>query len=127
MLSATEVDRFGDPVPQIRFAISDVDRRTHQRALEIAYELLAARGCRDVGLITEFNRAHHHMGTCRMSAEPTSGVVDENCRVHGSDNLFVAGASVFPTGAGRQPTLTVAALALRLGEHISTLSQAVSN
>ncbi|MDH3441019.1 MAG: GMC family oxidoreductase, partial [Gammaproteobacteria bacterium] len=117
-LSESEVDMFGDPVPQLRFALSDTDRRTHTRAQEIATYLLEARGCRDIAVIGDYIRAHHHMGTCRMAADPADGVVDANCRVHGIDNLFLAGASVFPTGAGRQPTLTVAALALRLAAHV---------
>jgi len=121
-LSTSDVDQFGDPVPQIRFALSDIDRRTHASAQGYATELLEARGCRDIAVIGNFIRAHHHMGTCRMSANPDKGVVDADCRVHGVDNLFLAGASVFPTGAGRQPTLTVAALALRLAGHISALA-----
>jgi choline dehydrogenase-like flavoprotein len=46
------------------------------------------------------------------------GVVDENCRVHGVENLFVAGCSVFPTSGTFNPTLTIVALALRLADHI---------
>jgi choline dehydrogenase-like flavoprotein len=59
------------------------------------------------------------MGTTRMSADPKFGVVDSNCRVHGMKNLYVAGSSVFPTGGGVNPTVTVVALALRLGEHLA--------
>lgn len=61
----------------------------------------------------------HHLGTTRMSANPRRGVVDENCRVHGVDNLYVAGGSVFPTSGMANPTLTILALALRLVAHIS--------
>jgi choline dehydrogenase-like flavoprotein len=46
------------------------------------------------------------------------GVVDENCRVHGVGNLYVAGSSVFPTGGTFNPSLTIVALALRLADHI---------
>lgn len=62
---------------------------------------------------------HHPMGGTRMSEDPRTGVVDVDCRVHGTDNLFVAGSSVFSTGLGySNPTLTVVALALRLAEHL---------
>jgi choline dehydrogenase-like flavoprotein len=64
----------------------------------------------------------HQMGTTRMSADPKFGVVDSNCRVHGMKNLYVAGSSVFPTGGGVNPTVTVVALALRLGEHLAAQS-----
>jgi choline dehydrogenase-like flavoprotein len=60
----------------------------------------------------------HHMGTTRMHRDPNVGVVDENCRVHGAANLYVAGSSVFPTGGTFNPTLTIVALALRLADHI---------
>jgi choline dehydrogenase-like flavoprotein len=60
----------------------------------------------------------HHMGTTRMSAEPAQGVVDGDCRVHGVDNLFVAGSSVFPTVGFSNPTLTIVALACRMAERI---------
>jgi choline dehydrogenase-like flavoprotein len=118
-LSDTDVDQFGDPVPHIHFAISEVDRLTHERAREYATMLLEARGCADIEALPGFVRAHHHMGTCRMSADPARGVVDDNCQVHGIENLHLAGGSVFPTGAGRQPTLTIAALGLRLGDRLA--------
>ena len=61
---------------------------------------------------------YHHMGTTRMSADPKSGVVDGNCRVHGYRNLYIAGSSVFATGGWANPTLTILALAHRLKEHL---------
>src|SRR5271166_3402171 len=64
----------------------------------------------------------HHMGTTRMSADPRHGVVDENCRVHGIQNLYLAGSSVFPKCGGRNPTLTIVLLALRLADLLSSRS-----
>lgn len=61
----------------------------------------------------------HHMGTTRMHADPTQGVVDADSRVHGIDNLHIAGSSVFTTGGCSNPTLTLVALALRLGDHLA--------
>jgi choline dehydrogenase-like flavoprotein len=61
----------------------------------------------------------HHMGTTRMASDPASGVVDADCRVHGVENLYVAGSSVFPTGGNANPTLTIIALALRLADHLA--------
>jgi choline dehydrogenase-like flavoprotein len=64
---------------------------------------------------------HHPMGGTRMHLDPKEGVVDENCRVHGIANLYVAGSSVFPTSLGYvNPTLTVVALATRLADHLRT-------
>ncbi|MGC4100501.1 GMC oxidoreductase [Ferruginibacter sp.] len=60
----------------------------------------------------------HHMGTTRMSDDPKQGVVDANCKVHGINNLYVAGASCFPTGGAVNPTFMVVALSLRLADHL---------
>jgi len=53
-----------------------------------------------------------------MAASPRQGVVDADCRVHGMGNLFIAGSSVFPTGGWANPTLTILALTLRLGDRL---------
>jgi choline dehydrogenase-like flavoprotein len=60
----------------------------------------------------------HHIGTTRMDENPKLGVVNKNCRVHGTSNLYIAGSSVFPTSGSVAPTLTIVALALRLADHI---------
>jgi choline dehydrogenase-like flavoprotein len=65
-----------------------------------------------------FLGSFHHMGTTRMHESPKQGVVDHNCQVHGVQNLFVAGSSVFPTSGFANPTLTIVALSLRLADHI---------
>lgn len=65
----------------------------------------------------------HHMGTTRMSEDPRDGVVDPDTRVHGLENLFVAGSSVFPTGGYANPTFTLIALALRTADHIKILME----
>jgi len=61
---------------------------------------------------------NHHMGTTRMANDPRKGVVDADCKVHGIDNLYVAGSSVFTTSATINPTLTILALAMRLSDHV---------
>jgi choline dehydrogenase-like flavoprotein len=62
--------------------------------------------------------ASHHMGTTRMSADPSKGVVDPQCRVHGVHNLHIAGSSVFPCAGFANPTLTIVALSLRLADQL---------
>jgi choline dehydrogenase-like flavoprotein len=66
----------------------------------------------------EVRAANHHIGTTRMSSSPADGVVDANCQLHGVQNLFVAGSSVFPTAGFANPTFTIVALALRLADHL---------
>lgn len=60
----------------------------------------------------------HHMGTLRMADDPRDGVVDANSKVHSVDNLYVAGSSVFPVSGASTPTFTIAALAVRLADHL---------
>jgi glucose dehydrogenase len=65
-----------------------------------------------------FDGAGHIMGTCRMGKDPSQSVVDSHCRSHDHGNLFIVGSSVFPTVGSPNPTLTLAALALRAAEDI---------
>jgi choline dehydrogenase-like flavoprotein len=65
-----------------------------------------------------FSGGMHHMGTTRMSRRPEDGVVNTDCRVHETRNLYVASSSVFPTVGYANPTLTIVALALRLADHL---------
>ncbi|MEP7088296.1 MAG: GMC oxidoreductase, partial [Gemmatimonadota bacterium] len=62
--------------------------------------------------------AHHHAGTTRMHDDPRRGVADRNGRVHSTENLYVAGASAFPTAGFANPVLTIVAMALRLARHL---------
>ena len=62
---------------------------------------------------------HHHMGTTRMSERYEEGVVDSHQKVFGTNNLYVAGSSVFSTGGHVPPTLTIVAMTVRLAEILS--------
>jgi choline dehydrogenase-like flavoprotein len=69
---------------------------------------------------------YHQMGTTRMSSDPAGGVVTADCNVFGYDNLFVAGSSVFATSGWANPTLTIAALSLRLADHLDARLRAAA-
>jgi len=69
-------------------------------------------------LADALKETYHYIGTTRMADDPTQGVTDRDCAVHGMRNLFVAGSSVFPTAGQANPTLTIVALALRLADHL---------
>ncbi len=62
---------------------------------------------------------YHQAGLARMSRMPADGVVDINCRAHGTANLFVASAAVFPVSGQANPTLSVVAFALRLAHWLT--------
>ncbi len=61
----------------------------------------------------------HPCGTCRAGENPDTSVVDPHCRVHGVDNVYIADASFMPTSGGANPSLTVAANALRVAECVA--------
>jgi choline dehydrogenase-like flavoprotein len=60
----------------------------------------------------------HAMGGLRMGDDPESSVVDNQLRVHGTENLYVASCAVFPSGSSSNPTFTMMALTLRLADHL---------
>ena len=65
----------------------------------------------------------HHLGTTRMSLDPKEGVVDQNLKFYGYENLFILGSSVFPTGGGVNPTFTILALTIRLADLLKSLNK----
>lgn len=121
-LHPSEVNAFGDPVPVVALKVGEYERATQRRAAEIITRLLEATGGDRIRVAHRDYKAAHNMGTCRMGDEPGSSVVDRDLRVHGVDNLFVLGSAVFPTAGAAQPTLTIAALAVRLAEHLAESS-----
>jgi choline dehydrogenase-like flavoprotein len=66
-----------------------------------------------------YGGAGHIMGTCRMGSKKDNSVVNSDQQSWDHDNLYLVGSSTFPTGGTANPTLTIAALALRAAEHIA--------
>ncbi|BAY08007.1 GMC oxidoreductase [Calothrix sp. NIES-2098] len=60
----------------------------------------------------------HQCGTCRFGEDPKTSVLDINCRTHDIDNLYVVDGSFFPSSTAVNPSLTIIANALRVGEHL---------
>jgi choline dehydrogenase-like flavoprotein len=128
VLLSAERDALGRRRVRLNWQLSPIDMRTIIRAqqkLDAEFRRAALGGV-ITDLKDEIPPAHleggwHHMGTTRMHNNPKYGVVDGNARVHGMANLFVAGASVFPTGGYANPVLTTVALALRLADHIKAV------
>lgn len=61
----------------------------------------------------------HQCGTCRLGRDPNTSVLDLNCRTHEIENLYVVDGSFFPSNSGVNPTLTIIANALRVGDHLA--------
>ena len=73
----------------------------------------------DPAFLDDFHDAYHQMGGARMALSDDHGVVDPDCRVFGTRDLYVAGAATFPSGSFANPTLNAIALGLRLADHLS--------
>lgn len=123
---AGDADVFGMRRLRLDWQLTEIDRRTHSTTAELLRDGLVRLGLgkwlkgsaseaveRDVGY------CNHHIGTTRMSDCPEQGVVDSDCRVWGTENLYVAGSSVFPTGGWANPTFSIIALTLRLADHLN--------
>lgn len=124
---APERDALGMQKLVVDWRVTPLDeeafRRTHGSLVEAFAR--AGFGRLDFGpdplTLDDTTDANHHIGATRMAATPDEGVVDPHCRVFGTANLYVATASVFPTGHVAAPTLTIMALARRLGSHLLEL------
>lgn len=135
LLDSSSVDEFGMPRLEVKIQFSEIDYRTIITFVTLFKERLESSGLGKFHLADkdkeflahperqEFNSNSHNIGTTRMSETPEAGVVDANCRVHGVDNLYIAGSSVFPTSSHANPTLMIIALAIRLANHLNAKSQ----
>ena len=118
-LDSTLVDGNGIPAPKLEYRVGENTRKMITWGIERAEEAFKEAGARH----TVANRlaetaGFHFLGTTRMGDDPGDSVLDRWGRAHDCGNLWVAGGSVFVTGAGLNPTSTLMALALRTADHI---------
>ncbi len=119
-------DKFGLRKPRLFWKAGDVEVKTLEQSIRALSTSLARTGeFRLFSSLTAKNAisgwAAHHLGTTRMSTNVKDGVVDPNCLVFGTNNLFACGSSVFCTGGHANPTFTIVALAMRLADHFKKL------
>ena len=117
----SERDALGMPQAELDWRLTRFDRRSARRTLEILAAEVGRAGIGRVKVIVQDDDSPwpddlaggwHLIGTTRMSDDPKQGVVDRDLRVHGIENLYVTGSSVFPTSGSGTPTLTLVALTL---------------
>jgi glucose dehydrogenase len=106
-------DALGLPRPRISFRYDTYTRLGLEEARRLHDQVFSALGVVERHHADDVKGASHLMGTCRMGTDPRTSVVDAELRAHDHPNLFIVGSAVFPTGAAANPTLTIAALALR--------------
>ena len=121
-------DSLGLRKAQLDWQISSYDQNTIRQAAVTMAKQFSTAGLGqikladfilDPELAIKFGHHAHHMGTTRMSDDPHYGVVDQNSKVHGLDNLYIAGSSVFSTGGACNPTMPIIQLCLRLADHLT--------
>lgn len=116
--SASQADALGLPRPEITYRIEDYVRRSADHTREAYARITEILGGTEVAFNDDFAGNNHIMGTTIMGSDPATSVVDDDCRTHQHPNLFVAGSSVFPSSGSINSTLTLAALSLRLADHL---------
>lgn len=124
-LDRRRTDGWGRPIAVLQADWTPRDRLTVERARTAQREIVARMARRDPiaqAAIEDAGSAWFHpAGGCRMAADERHGVVDAHCKVFGTENLYVLGASVFPVSGSGNPTLTIVALAFRLADQLRTL------
>ena len=119
-LDASRTDDHGNPVPDVQWSLDARTERTIERALDIQTRIMRELGATVGTTVTpeDTGPAYHQMGATRMHEAPSEGVVDARMRTHDVSNLSLVGSSVFPTSGAMNPTLTIAALALKCASHL---------
>jgi choline dehydrogenase-like flavoprotein len=113
------VDGDGIPCPKIDYRLSENSRRMLDHAVARGREVLEAAGAKETQAEAPLSIAGWHlMGTTRMGTDPDTSVVNEWGRCHDVKNLFVVDGSLFVTSGGVNPTNTIQALALYVGDRI---------
>lgn len=116
--SKTKKDAIGLPLPEIYYSVTDYWHAGKAEGLK-DFDNFARLLNADVSKIdTSYQDRQHIMGTTIMGNDAKTSVVDSNCRTHDHPNLFIAGTSVMPSASCMNPTLTGAALSLRLADHL---------
>ena len=115
-VSIARIDRSGQAIPSITLRYPSYFAACVERVTGFIQSRLPKAEIRH---LSTYPGSHHWMGATRMADSADEGCVDRHLRYHGLDNLHVLSASVFPSCSSTNPTLTLAALALRLGDRLA--------
>jgi len=122
------VDLYGQALPAVHHECTETDRRSLLTLHEHLVQEFPRVGIGTLETTLDQEQpwpinldASHHMGTTRMGSDPATSVVRPDLRLHDVENVYLAGASVFPTSGSANPTFTIVALSIRLAEHLRGL------
>jgi len=117
---ADETDQYGLPIPRVTFSYSENDRRLMRHSIGSMRSVLAAAGAQEIWTDDDTS---HLMGGCRMGDNPSDSVTDADGRTWAIPNLWICDGSLFPTSGGVNPSLTIQALACRMGDRIAAMAK----
>jgi choline dehydrogenase-like flavoprotein len=104
---------------RIHYRLHPGEVERHKAFLRLFKDALGAFRQRRLGSGKDNSNMGHVCGTARFGTDPADSVLDAQNRAHEVDNLYVVDTSFFPSSAGLNPSLTVAANALRVAEHLN--------
>jgi len=125
-LDGEKTDKFGDPLARLHWVVDEALQLKSLRLFmsqlgeffrlrcNAVFKPAPALQTADPGVLAAATDSYHQCGGACMADSATDGVVDRDCRVFGTSNLYVAGAAVFPSSSFANPTFTAMALACRL-------------
>jgi choline dehydrogenase-like flavoprotein len=114
-----KLDAIGLPRPELHYVVDDYAKNALAASRDQFTAIFDALGTTQLTHVDAIFGAGHIMGTCRMGTDKSSSVTDSFGRTWDHPNLWLAGSSLFPTTGTANPTLTIAALALRSAPEIS--------
>ena len=130
ILSKNKVDDFGVPQAEIHWNVKEDVFDSLKIVLEELGKQFIINDIGRIGIdrivydktlknLPDIFANHHHMGGTRMSINESLGGVDRNLKVHGTDNFYIVGSSVFPSSSHWNPTFTITQLSLRLSDFLT--------
>ncbi|MBF0281509.1 MAG: GMC family oxidoreductase [Zetaproteobacteria bacterium] len=121
-LDMNRLDPLGLPLPSVNYKLTRYSKQGLDHWKRYVKKLIRTL---DASITGEWDSlsSHHPAGTTCMGSHRKSSVVNANCQSHDHENLYIVGNSVFPTMGTANPTLTIAALSLRLADHLITASK----
>ncbi|QMV53921.1 GMC family oxidoreductase [Ewingella americana] len=123
---ADKKDVLGIPFPKVYYSIDEYTRKSARRTIAMYEDIFRGMGATDILYIPDANNPlkfaaqDHPMGGALMGNDPANSVCDRECRSHEQKNLYFASSAVFNNTGTGNPTLTVAALALRVADTIKS-------
>ena len=116
-IDKSQTDRFGLPQLLVTHHHTERDYAAREALLKKAKEILKTAGAKFC-YVHKIKTFSHTVGTVRMGNDAMTSALDPYCQFRGVDNLFVVDGSFMPTSGGLNPSLTISANALRVGDYL---------